>query len=185
MSTSTFNRYWPLTIVNDMLQQLPAVSQPQRQFLEPLCAPSRAWRGRVTLRKLSRSCDYSARPRARQCRRFFAWPAVPQRVRKAARAPRSAISAAPEASFLPQSGKPTFGLGPFCHGGAKRAERGRELSPRAVVEVTRRGACTRAGAPTPPGEDTATNAQEEEETRIAFSTPPLRTQRQRWPQSGT
>jgi len=48
-----------------------------------------------------------------------------------------------------------------------------------VVEVTRRGAVTRAGAPTPPGEDVTQAAPDE--TRGAVSTQPRGAQRQRVP----
>jgi hypothetical protein len=48
-----------------------------------------------------------------------------------------------------------------------------------VVEVTRRGAVTRAVAPTPPGEDVTQAAPDE--TRVAVSTQPRGAQRHRVP----
>jgi DDE superfamily endonuclease len=174
-----------MTIVNDILKQMPAVSQPQRKFLETLFATILALRGRVNFRNLSRYCDYSERTIGRQFRRVFDWPAFHQRMINAALEPCSEIISAQDASFIPKSGKQTFGLGHFFNGCANRAEGGLEISTLAVVDVTRRCAFTLAVAQTPPGADKATNEQEEEETRIDFYKQQLRAQRQRLPQSVT
>jgi hypothetical protein len=55
-----------MTIVSDILKQMPTVRQPQRKFLSMLFATIFALRGRVTGRNLSRYCDYSERTIARQ-----------------------------------------------------------------------------------------------------------------------
>ena len=93
--------------------------------------------------------------------------------------PQAELGSAHDASFLPKSGKQTFGLGHFFNGCASRAERGLEISTLAVVDVTRRCAFTLAVAQTPPRED-ATKA-EQEETRVDFYTQQLRAPRHRLP----
>src|SRR5262245_26417993 len=110
-----------MTIVNDILKQMPRVGQPQRKFLETLFAMILALRGRVTFRNLSDYCDYSQRTIARQFRRFFDWPAFHQRVMQATLDPRSELLSVQDASFIPKSGKQTFGLGHFFNGCANRA----------------------------------------------------------------
>jgi hypothetical protein len=120
---------------------------------------------------------------ARQFREPFDWPDFHQRVLMTALDPHAELVSAHDASFLPQSGKQTFGLGDFFNGCARRAERGREMSTLAVVDVTRRCAFTLAAAQTPPGED-ATQA-EQEETRVDFYTQQLRAHRHRLPPSLT
>jgi hypothetical protein len=172
-----------MTIVNDILKQMPAVSQPQRKFLATLFATILTLRGHINFRNLSRYCDYSERTIARQFRVSFAWPAFHQRVLTAALDPRAELISAQDASFIPKSGKQTFGLGHFFNGCANRAERGLEISTLAVVDVTRRCAFTLAVAQTPPGADEATSEQEEQETRIDFYKQQLRDQRQRLPPS--
>src|SRR5215813_13005970 len=117
-----------MTLVTDSLQQMPAVRQPQRKFLVVLFATILALRGRVTCRNLSRYCAYSERTIARQFRASFAWPDFHPRVMTAALDPRSELSSAQDASFMPKSGKPTFGGGHFFNGCAKRAERGLEIA---------------------------------------------------------
>ena len=166
-------------MVNDILKQLPGLSQPQRKFLATLFVTILGLRGRVTFRNLSRYCDYSERTIARQFRAPLDWPAFHQRVLMTALDLRSALISAHDASFLPKSGKQTFGLGHFFTGCASRAERGLEISTRAVVDVPRRCAFTLAVAQTPPGEEATKTAQEE--TRVDFYTQQLHAHRHRLP----
>jgi DDE superfamily endonuclease len=174
-----------MTIVADILKQMAAVSQPQRKFLAMLFATILALRGRVNFRNLSRYCAYSERTMARQFRAAFDWPDFHQRVMTAALDPCSVLISVQDASFIPKSGKRTFGLGHFFNGCANRAERGLELSTVAVVDVTRRCAFTLAVAQTPPSADKAASKQAEEETRVDFYKQQLREHRQRLPPSVT
>ena len=169
-----------MTIGNDILKQMPAVSKPQAKFLGILFATILALRGRVNFRNLSRYCAYCERTIARQFRRTFDWPAFHQRVLTVALDPRSEVISAQDASFMPKSGKQTFGLGHFFNGCTSRAERGLEISTLAVVDVTRRCAFTVACAQTPPAARTAT-AQEKEATRVDFYQQQLREHRHRLP----
>jgi len=102
-----------------------------------------------------------------------------QRALLMALAPDAELISAHDASFLPKSGKQTFGLGHFFNGCASRAERGLEISTLAGVDVTRRCAFTRAGAQPPPGEDATTATQEE--TRVDCYKQQLHEQRHRLP----
>lgn len=170
-----------MTIVSDILKQMPAVRQPQRKFLLVLFTTILALRGRVTGRNLSRYCAYSERTIARQFRETFDWPEFHQRVITAALDPCSELISVQDASFIPKSGKQTFGLGPFFNGCANRAERGLEISTLAVVDVTRRCAFTLAVAQTPPGKADAKKNNREEETRMDFYKQQLHDQRYRLP----
>src|SRR6266849_11148873 len=173
------NGSWPMTIVSDILRQMPAVRQPQRKFLAVLFATILALRGRVTGRNLSRYCEYAERTIARQFRAAFDWPDFHQRVMTAALEPPSELISAQDASFIPKSGKQTFGLGHFFNGCASRAERGLEISTLAVVDVTRRCAFTLAVSQTPPGEEALPAAPEE--TRVHCYKQQLRAHRHRLP----
>ena len=94
-----------LTIVKDILKQMPAVKQPQRKFLETLLVTILALRGRVTYRNLSRYCDYSERTIARQCKRKFEWAEFHQEVMKVTLGTESEVMAVQDASFIRKSGK--------------------------------------------------------------------------------
>src|SRR5215208_2066345 len=179
--TPTLTGEWLMTMVHDILKQLPRLGQPQRKFLATVFVTILVRRGRVNFRNLSRYCDYSARTIARQLRKPFDWPDFPQRVLMTALDPRSELVSAHDASFLPTSGKQTFGLGHFFNGCASRAERGLEISTLAVVDVTRRCAFTLAVSQTPPGQEEARSSQPAEETRIDFYKQQLHDQRQRLP----
>jgi hypothetical protein len=168
-----------MTMVNDILKQMPGLGQPPRKCLATLCVTILVRRGRVNCRNLRRDCDDAERTIARQFREPFDWPDVHQHVLMTALDPHAERVSAHDASFIPKSGKQTFGLGHFFNGCASRAERGLEIATLAGVEVTRRGALTLAVAQTPPGED-ATKA-EREEPRVDFSKQPLRAHRHRLP----
>lgn len=140
-----------------------------------------ALRGRVTGRNLSRYCEYSERTIARQFRAPFDWPDFHQRVIRIALDPRSELISAQDASFIPKSGKQTFGLGYFFNGCANRAEPGLEISTLAVVDVTRRCAFTLAVAQTPPGNADRKKDKRVEETRMDFYQHQLHAQRHRLP----
>jgi DDE superfamily endonuclease len=170
-----------MTIVKEILKQMPAVGKPQAKFLEILFTTILALRGRVNFRNLSRYCDYSERTIARQFRRCFDWPAFHQQIMTQALSPHSELISAQDASFIPKSGKQTFGLGYFFNGCASRAERGLEISTLAVVDVTRRCAFTLAVAQTPPGHDEAATPQGKEETRVDFYKQQLHAHRHRLP----
>ena len=172
-----------MTIVHDLLQQMPGLGQPQRKFLATLFVTIMVLRGRVNFRNLRRYCNYSERTIARQFREPFDWPDFHQRVLRTALDPRSELVSAHDASFIPKSGKQTFGLGHFFNGCASRAERGLEISTLAVVDVTRRCAFTLAVSQTPPGEDTT--KAEQDETRVDFYKQQLRAHRHRLPPSVT
>jgi DDE superfamily endonuclease len=170
-----------MIIVTNILRQMPGLGHPQRKFLATLFVTILVLRGRVNFRNLSRYCDYSERTIARQFRAPFDWADFHQRVLMRALAPHSELISAHDASFIPKSGKQTFGLGHFFNGCASRAERGLEMSTLAVVDVTRRCAFTLATAQTPPGEEAI--QAELEETRVDFYTQQLREHRHRLPPS--
>src|SRR5712691_6283452 len=48
-----------MTIINDILKQMPGLGQPQRKFLATLFVTILVLRGRVNFRNLSRYCDYA------------------------------------------------------------------------------------------------------------------------------
>lgn len=170
-----------MTIVADILQQMPGVRQPQRKFLAVLFATILALRGRVTGRNLSRYCEYSERTIARQFRTSFDWPEFHHRVMTTVLELGAELIAVQEASFIPKSGKQTFGLGHFFNSCADRAERGLELSTLAVVDVARRCAFTLAVVQTPPGKAEARKDKRAEETRRDFYKHQLHDQRYRLP----
>ena len=96
-----------MTIVHDILQQIPGLGQPQRKFLATLFVTILVLRGRVNFRNLSRYCDYSERTIARQFREPFDWPDFHQRVLMTALDPHSELVSALAPSGSPKPERPS------------------------------------------------------------------------------
>ena len=94
-----------MTMVHDILKQIPGLGQPQRKFLATLFVTLLVLRGRVNCRNLSRYCHYSERTIARQFREPFDWPDFHQRVLLMALDPRAALVAV--------SARQLYGFGQF------------------------------------------------------------------------
>lgn len=138
-----------MTVVTGTLNQLPGIAKPQRKFLAALLATILALRGRVNYRNLARYGDYSERSYSRQFQQSFPWLEYHAKLVHSAVPPAHELIVAQDASFLPKSGKKTYGLDKFYNGCAGRPERGLEISALAVVDVTQRGAYLTAVAQTP------------------------------------
>jgi len=102
-------------ILRQMAQRVP-LAQPQRKFVHTLLCTLLIVRGKVNFTNLSRYCALSERTLRRQFRTEFAWPTFNQ-VTIAQAVPESATQVvAQDASFVPKSGKKTYGLDYFFNG---------------------------------------------------------------------
>jgi hypothetical protein len=110
-----------VTVVTDTLNQLPGLAKPQRKFIAALLATILALRGRVNYRNLARYGDYSERTYSRQFQRPFPWLEYHAKTIRSALPEAHELIAAQDASFIPKSGKKTYGLGKFYNGCASRA----------------------------------------------------------------
>lgn len=164
-----------MTIVTGTLNQLPGLAKPQRQFIAALLATILAVRGRVNYRNLARYGDYSERTYSRQFQRPFPWLEFHAKTLQAAVSPTHEVIAAQDASFIPKSGKKTYGLGKFYNGCARRPERGLEISALAVVDVTQKGAYLAAVEQTPPAPEL--KKEQADATRLDHAIQQLRTAR--------
>jgi hypothetical protein len=170
-----------MTIVNQILMQMPGLAKPQAKFIETLISTILALRGRVNYRNLSRYCQYSERTLARQFQRQFDWPSFNLLAMSNVLNTTPNLIAAQDTTFIPKSGKKTYGLDHFFNACASRAERGLELSTLAVVDVTRNCAYTLAATQTPPQQELA--KADKEQSRVDFYLAQLRLHRQLLPQS--
>ena len=139
-----------MTVVTGTLNQLSGLAKPQRKFIAALLATILALRGRVNYRNLARYGDYSERTYSRQFQRSFPWLEFHAKTLQAVTVKTHELIAAQDASFIPKSGKKTYGLDKFYNGCASRPERGLEISALAVVDVTQKGAYIAAVEQTPP-----------------------------------
>lgn len=139
----------PVTIVTATLNQLPELTKPWRKFFAALIATMLAVRGRVNYRNLARYGSYCEHTYARHFAQPFPWLAYHAQVIREAVPATHRLLLAQDASFIPKSGKATWGLGRFYNGCAGRVERGLEISTLALVDLTQKGAYVVAVEQTP------------------------------------
>ncbi|MGH8848295.1 MAG: transposase [Polaromonas sp.] len=168
-----------MTIVTATLNQLPSLAKPQRKFVAALLATILALRGRVNYRNLSRYGDYSERTYSRQFQRPFPWLEYHAKTIQSALPPAHELIAAQDASFIPKSGKKTYGLGKFYNGCASRPERGLEISAVAVVDVTQKGAYVASVEQTPPTPEL--KKEQADATRLDHAIQQMQAARERLP----
>jgi len=128
------------------------VHLPQQKFLIELLSTWLAVRGRFNYVNISRYSSRHERTLRRGFRREFCWAEFNRRLLTDLVPSSHEMIAALDASFVPKSGKKTFGLGHFFSGCAGRPQKGLELSLLCVVDVTRNTAYAISAKQTPPGE---------------------------------
>jgi hypothetical protein len=141
---------WLMTIVTHILKQMPGIHQPQRKFLLALFAVISCLRGRVNFRNLARYSNYSERTFHRQFRQEFDFLEFNRLSINHVVDSTATLLVAQDATFIPKSGKQTYGLDRFFNGCTHRVERGLEASTIAIVDVARSTAFTLSVQQTPP-----------------------------------
>ena len=169
-----------MTVVTDTLNQLPGLAKPQRKFIAALLATILALRGRVNYRNLARYGDYSERTYSRQFQGPFPWLDFHAKTLRTALPEAHELIAAQDASFIPKSGKKTFGLDKFYNSVVSRPERGLEISALAVIDVTQKGAYIAAVEQTPPTPEL--KKEQADATRLDHAIKQLQTARPHLPQ---
>jgi hypothetical protein len=118
--------------------------------------------GKVNFTNLSRYSDLSERTYRRHYSQPFAFTQLNQQTIELATAASQDVIGAVDCTFIPKSGKSTYGLDWFHHGSANRVEKGLEVSVIAVIDVAahqgytlsvQQTAATAAQQGTPPKQD--------------------------------
>jgi len=100
----------------------------QRQFLRELMETLFAMRGRVNFTNLARYSAFSEQTFRRHFRKAFDWVAFNLVIFRLRRHPAEPLIGAFDCTFLPKSGKKTWGLGHFFSSAAGKNKRGLEMS---------------------------------------------------------
>jgi hypothetical protein len=164
-----------MTVVNEILKQMVSITKPQEKFLSTLFATILVVRGRVNFLNLSRYADYSEKTFRRQFQKEFDFLDFNLRLSRQAIATTSTQLIGQDTSFIPKSGKHTYGLDKFFNTCLGRAQRGLEVSLLSLIDVERNTAYALSVQQTP-------SALKENETRIDFYLQHLREARPRLPQ---
>jgi len=136
-------------------------TKPQQKFLCHMMRLMLMLPGRVTFRNLSRYSPYHESTFARWFARDFDFVTLNHAAIIEVVPPSHEHILAFDPSFVPKSGKYTYGLDMFWNGAHSRAEKGMELATLAWIDVTHNSAYTLSVEQTSPAPQSGT-----EETRI-------------------
>lgn len=127
------------------------VGKHQRRFLSELFRVVFALQGRATFTNMARFSCFSEQTFRRHFSRAFDWVAFNLIILRLRVHPRDRCIGVFDTSFLPKSGKHTWGLDKFFSSTAKRTQRGLEVSLLGVIAVESREAFALDATQTPPG----------------------------------
>lgn len=119
--------------VHEKLAQLPGLSKPRRQAMGNLFCTLLSLRGKANYLNLSRYADCDEKTLRRLAQKTFPFQALNAHL--AAESLSGPCILAGDATFVPKSGKHTYGLGRFWNGCASRSERGLEVSVLALIDA--------------------------------------------------
>lgn len=134
--------------INFILPSL--LSKPQQKFLITLFSTILVVFGKVNFTNLSRYSQISERSYRRQFQRSFNFIKGNAELIERAIPATSRQIIATDCSFVPKSGKSTYGIEHFYNGSAGRAEKGLEISVLAIVDVDAKQGYTLSVQQTPP-----------------------------------
>ena len=154
-----------MTVVNQILSRLDNIGKPQHKFLQVLFATRLTIHSAINFLSLGRHSELSERTFRRHFRQVFNFPAFNQATIIQANCPPP-LCFAQDASFIPKSGKHTFGLDKFWNRSHSRVEKGLELSLIAVLDQSTTTAFALSAAQTP--SNLARKKGEPGKTRIDF-----------------
>ncbi len=124
-----------MTSIEQILSQMPGIAKPQRNFLVSLFGAYCLFQGRANMTNLHRYGAPSPRTQSRWHRRRFDFADFNLRLLEDADLLGGPLAVAIDATFIPKSGKRTFGLANFWDSSQDRAHKGLELSLLALVSL--------------------------------------------------
>jgi hypothetical protein len=148
-------------LLDSVLRRLQNAKKPQQKFLSHVIRLMLMLPGRVTFRNLSRYSPHHEKTFARWFARDFDFVTLNRAAIVEVVPPKHEHVLVFDPSFIPKSGKQTYGLDIFWNGAHSRAEKGLEIATLAWVDVTQNSAYVLSMEQTPTAPHTDT-----EQTRI-------------------
>lgn len=143
-----------MRLLHSVLTRLKQTKKPQHKFVTHLLGLLLMLPGHATFRNLSRYSPYHERTFARWYARDFDWVSLNKAAITEVVSPAHAQALVMDASFVPKSGKATYGLDRFWNGSHSRPEKGLEISTLAWLDLTDNCAYCLSVEQTPPTGDT-------------------------------
>lgn len=125
-----------MRLLQSVLPTLHQTKKPQQKFVAHLLGLLLLLPGHATFRNLSRYSSYHERTFARWYARDFDFVALNKVAITAVIPPAHEQALVIDASFVPNSGKQTYGLDRFWNGSPSRTEKGLEISALAWLDIT-------------------------------------------------
>jgi hypothetical protein len=144
-----------MRLLQSVLSYLKQTKKPQHKFVTHLLGLMLMLPGHATFRNMSRYSPYHERTFARWYGRNFDWVSLNQAAITEVVPPKHEQALVMDASFVPKSGKHTYGLDRFWNGSHSRAEKGLELSTLAWLDITDNCAYCLSVEQTPPSAETS------------------------------
>ena len=144
-----------MRLLQSLLLRLNQTKKPQCKFITHLVGLMIMLPGHATFRNLSRYSPYHERTFARWYGRDFDWGSLNKAAITEVVPPEHDQALVMDASFVPKSGKHTYGLDRFWNGSHSRAEKGLEISALAWLDITDNCAYSLSVEQTPPSATTS------------------------------
>lgn len=125
-----------MQLLDSVLMHLQDIKKPQRTFVRQVLRVLLLLPGHATFRNVSRYSTYHERTLARWYAKDFDFVALNKAAILHVIPPTHKQALVLDASFIPKSGKKTYGLDRFWNGSQSRAEKGLEISALAWLDVT-------------------------------------------------
>lgn len=138
-----------MELIDTILEKMSNIFKPQRKFIPVLLTTIMLMRGKVNFRNSSRYSELSEKTFSRQFRTPFDFAQFNSIGISMFVKPDTLMIAAIDCSFIPKSGRHTYGLAKFYNSKASKAEKGLEISELAVVDVNYNTAYTVSAWQTP------------------------------------
>ncbi len=139
-----------MRLLQSVLPGLRQTKQPQRKFLAHLFGLLLMLPGHATFRNLSRYSSYDERTFSRWYARDFDFVSLNKAAIMHVTPVEPEQALVIDASFVPKSGKKTYGLDRFWNGSHGRSEKGLEISALAWLDITANCAYSLSVEQTPP-----------------------------------
>lgn len=142
-----------MKIAESILNRMTGIRKSQKKFMIILFKTVLALSGRVNFSNLSRYSDLNEKTYSRNFRRHFDFTHFNSLGIEQVYNPSHEYLLAGDASYIPKSGKETYGLGKFWNGVQSRSMKGLEISNFAIVDVHDKTAYTLKVDQVPPSND--------------------------------
>jgi DDE superfamily endonuclease len=144
-----------MRLLQSVLSCLKQTKKPQYKFVTHLLGLMLMLPGHATFRNMSRYSPYHERTFARWYGRDLDWVSLNKGAITEVVPPEHDQALVMDASFVPKSGKHTYGLDRFWNGSHSRAEKGLEISTLAWLDITENCAYGLSVEQTPPSAETS------------------------------